>query len=270
MQHFKRFIYSILAIILIGGAYYWLLKSIYYNPTTNSYTESSLNDNFFNVVKELLSINFDGKSVSIFSLTAITMIHLAISFFAAVIFGILIGVIIGTNKTIGRISDDYINFFRVLPSIVFIIIFKYQFKMFENHVYFVGAIASIWPIIINTKSGVEKKNGTLREAMSILDIPPIKKLLLLTLPEASPNIWDGIRISIGISFLISITCEYLTKPLYGLGSILSFYDESPGYACQSMLIILWIGFLGVLTNFLLNFIESKISWLKNQHKTDNE
>jgi bicarbonate transport system permease protein len=270
MPLLKKLIYSLGAILLIGIVYFFLLRHVYYNQTTKSFTESSLNENFLDVLKGLVNIDFNGKSVSIFSLTLITLLHFIVSFIIAVILGITIGVIVGTNKTIGKASDYFINFFRVLPSIVFIIVFKYQLKFFENHVYFVGVIACIWPVIINTKSGVEKVNKTLRESISTLNIPRLKKLILFTLPEASPNIWDGIKTSLGIAFLISITCEYLSKSLFGLGAILSFYDENPGSVCQSMIIILWIGLLGVMTNFLFDYLESRISWLKNQFSTDDE
>ncbi len=270
MALIRKFIYSVISILIIGIAYYLLLRHIYYNPLKNEFTEISLNESFFNILKEFRSIDLNGNSVSIFSLTATTLFHFIVSFLFSVILGVIIGVIIGTNKTLGKISDYFINFFRVLPSIVFIFIFKYQLKFFDYHVFFIGILACIWPIIINTKSGVEKVNKTLRESMSILNIPRYKKLFIFTLPEASPNIWDGIKTSLGIAFLISITCEYLSKSLSGLGAILSFYDELPGSVCQSMIIILWIGFLGVLTNFLLDYIETKILWLKNQFSTDDE
>lgn len=270
MALFKKFILSVLAIAVLGVVYYFFLKWKYFDPDTGRYTDSSLNENIFLVMQDLLSVNFNGKVVNIFSLSINSLLHFIVSFASSVILGVSIGVVIGTNKVLGRISNYFINFFRVLPSIVFIVIFKYQLKFQENHIYFVGTIACIWPIIINTKSGVEKVNKTLREAISILNIPKFKKLFLFTLPEAFPNIWDGIKTSLGIAFLITITCEYLTQQLYGLGSILWFYDENVGNVSHSMLIILWIGFLGVLTNFILEYFENKLIWLKNQFSTDEE
>ena len=188
MKIFKKFFFSFCAMLLIGFAYYFLLRNIYFNPMTNSFNESSLNDNFIDVLQGLVNIDFNGKSVSIFSLTATTLLHFIVSFLGAVVLGISVGIIIGTYYKIGKISDYFINFFRVLPSIVFIIIFKYQLKLFDYHVYFVGILASIWPVIINTKSGVISVNRTMRDSIKILNIPRFKKLTLFTLPEASPNI----------------------------------------------------------------------------------
>lgn len=157
-----------------------------------------------------------------------------------------------------------------MPSIIFIVLFKYQFKIYDYYVFFVGIMASIWPIIINTKSGVEKANFAQRESIKILNLPFRKEIFSYTLPKAFPNIWDGMKISIGISFLITITCEYLDSSLKGLGSLLRDLDTDNEYPLATMCVILWSGLIGIIINLIFDFFEAKILWLKKHFATNND
>jgi ABC-type nitrate/sulfonate/bicarbonate transport system permease component len=269
MKLLKGLFFSLLATTLIGIIFYLLLLYKHHDSNTGAYGDESLKESWVTVLLSIKSTMMNGSSISLLAATGNTMIHFFISFLLAAISGVAIGVSMGTYRGFGRRSNYLLNFFRVLPSIVFITVFKYQFKMIESYVYWVGILASVWPIIINTKAGVEKVNLTLRETIMMLNIPPGKKLFQFTLPEAFPDIFNGIKTSMGISFLIAITCEYLYKELRGLGSLLSFYEmDCAACIAHSMFVILIIGFCGVVLNFLIELMEKKIPWLTHQFSTD--
>jgi ABC-type nitrate/sulfonate/bicarbonate transport system permease component len=267
MKLLKKIFTSLIIYIVIALSYYIFLKFIVYNALDAETIELDFNKS----IAEFLNIrNLDGHKVNLFSLTASTLFYFSISFALSSVFGVSIGIILGKIKWLGNISDYFINFFRVMPSIIFIVLFKYQFKFVDNYIYFVGVFASIWPILINTKSGVEKVNFVQREAIKILNLPLKKRLFSFILPEAFPNIWDGMKISIGISFLITITCEYLNPSLLGLGALLKSYENDNLFPLVTMCIILWIGLIGILINLVFDFLETKILWLKKQFSTNDE
>lgn len=250
-------VYAVIAILYYSFLTFWVY----------SYQTMNLKESF----SKFWDINkLNGSDVTLFSITLKTLLIFLINFIASSLLGILIGVVLGKNRLIGNISDYFINFFRVMPSIIFIVLFKYQFKFYDSYVFLVGIIASIWPIIINTKSGVEKANFAQRESIKILNLPFEKEIFSYTLPKAFPNIWDGMKISIGISFLITITCEYLDSSLKGLGSLLKDLDTDNEYPLAIMCVILWIGLIGIIINLIFDFLETKILWLKRHFSTNNE
>lgn len=258
----KNICISLLVFVIISLGYYSFLNYLVYSSQDMNFSESF---SVFWYIKKL-----DGSDVTLISLTLKTISIFFFNFIASSLLGILIGVVLGKNKLIGNISNYFTNFFRVMPSIIFIVLFKYQFKFFNNYIFFVGIIASIWPIIINTKSGVEKSNFAQRESIKILNIPFYKEVFLYILPKAFPNIWDGMKISIGISFLITITCEYLDSSLKGLGSLLKAFETDNVYPLATMSIILWIGLIGIIINLIFDLLETKILWLKNHFATNDE
>lgn len=261
MKLSKKILYSFIA--------FFSIAIFYYAFTIYSFSEEKeINMEFNKSLKDFYEIeNLNGNPVSLFQLTLSTLFYFFVNFGVASILGISIGVILGKFKLIGQVSNYYINFFRVMPSIIYIVLFKYQFKFTDTYIYFVGVFASIWPILINTKSGVEKVNLVQREAIEILNLPLRKRLLSFILPEAFPNIWDGMKIGLGISFLITITCEYLYTDKSGLGALLKSYEDN-NLPLVSMFIILWIGLIGILINILFDFIETKILWLNKQFSTN--
>ena len=260
MKITKKILYSLIVYLTIAVSYYYFTIYIFSD-------DKGANLNIYSSLKEFFHIKIlNGKRTNLFLLTLSTLYYFLINFIFASLFGIILGIILGKLKLIGEISNYYINFFRVMPSIIYIVLFKYQFKFTENYIYFVGVFASIWPVLINTKSGVEKVNLVQREAVKILNLPFRKRLFAFILPEAFPNIWDGMKIGLGISFLITITCEYLYTDKMGLGALLKNYEENNS-PLVSMCIILWVGLLGIATNLLFDFMETKILWLNKQFST---
>lgn len=273
IKTFLKFIIGVLVSFIIG---YIIYLAVYLSRPD----DASFSQGFSLVLSDVINSNANNKEVGFFSQILYTFFHFFIPFIISAIIGVSLGVLFSLQKKINTISNFFIDFLRVLPSIVFITLFKYNInitKFFEKtfgidfieYLYIVVLIASIWPIIIATKEGVQKVNNTSYMVIQQLNIPWFKKLKVFILPEAFPNIFNGIKISIAIAFLIAITCEYITPELNGLGSLLKYYETaSVGYYFHSIIVIISIGLMGLIINFLLELIETKLSWLKNQYKTD--
>jgi ABC-type nitrate/sulfonate/bicarbonate transport system permease component len=269
MKTIYKLLYSIITIVIIGIAFYFIVESKYYDSNTGHHTDSSFDESFTEVLNNFIYPQYNGTQTSILENTAVSLFHFIISFIFSILIGTSIGMVLGLNVRINRVTDYTINFFRVLPSIVFITIFKYQLQMGSKHVFFVGIIASIWPIIITTRSGASKSIITLEYSIQQLNLPHLKKLYIYTIPKAFPNIWDGVKTSLGIAFLITITCEYISPSLHGLGETLNQYENLPGSVLYSLLMVLWIGFIGIILNSALEFFERKILWLNRNIQTRN-
>lgn len=268
-----KFFIGILVSIVIGIILY---IAVYYSRPD----DTSFQEGFWLVLNDVLESNANNKGVGYFRHISYTMTHFFIPFIISCIIGISLGVLLSIHKRINTISNFFIDFLRVLPSIVFITLFKYNINVkkiletkfgidFIEYLYPVVLIASIWPIIIATKEGVQKVNVTSHMVIQQLNIPYKTKLKAFILPQAFPNIFNGIKISIAIAFLIAITCEYITPELHGLGALLKYYETiNEGYYFHTLIVIITIGIVGLIINLFLEIMEKKMAWLKNQYKTD--
>jgi ABC-type nitrate/sulfonate/bicarbonate transport system permease component len=269
-----KFIIGILVSLIIG---YLIYLAVYYSQPDDSSFKKGLSI----ILEEVINSNIHNQKVGYYQHILFSVLHFSIPFLFSMFFGISFGIIFSLNKKINSVSNFFIDFLRVLPSIVFIGLFKYSINTKKlinevlgidniEYVYFVVLIASIWPIIIATKEGVQKVNKTSNMVIQQLNIPWFNKLKIFILPEAFPNIFNGVKISIAIALLIAITCEYITPEIHGLGALLQSYEiEANGYYFHTIIVIISIGLLGLFINFILELIENNLSWLNNQYKTND-
>ena len=74
---------------------------------------------------------------------------------------------------------------------------------------FVIFICSIWPMLINTAFGVASVRRDWLNVARTLEVNPVRKAFLVILPAAAPTILTGMRISMGIAWLVIVAAEML-------------------------------------------------------------
>ena len=114
-------------------------------------------------------------------------------------------------------------------------------------------ITSIWPIIINTALGVRSVSEDYMNVAKVLRFTPLEKVVQIILPVAVPYIFTGMRLSLGIAWLVIVAAEMLTG---GIGIGFWIWDEYNNLAYQNIIIgIILVGFVG----FFLDLVMGKIA-----------
>jgi nitrate/nitrite transport system permease protein len=114
---------------------------------------------------------------------------------------------------------------------------------------FVIFICSIWPMLINTAFGVA---GVRREWLNVartLEVKPLRRAFEVILPAAAPTILTGMRISMGIAWLVIVAAEMLTG---GVGIGFWVWDEWNNLNVKNIIIAIFvIGIVGLLLEYAL-------------------
>jgi nitrate/nitrite transport system permease protein len=114
---------------------------------------------------------------------------------------------------------------------------------------FVIFICSVWPMLINTAFGVA---GVRKEWLNVartLEVPPLKRAFTIILPAAAPTIVTGMRISIGIAWLVIVAAEMLVG---GTGIGYFVWNEWNNLSIANVIIaILVIGVMGMILDQIL-------------------
>jgi nitrate/nitrite transport system permease protein len=120
---------------------------------------------------------------------------------------------------------------------------------------FVIFICSIWPILINTAFGVASVRKEWLNVSRTLEVGRLRTAFLVILPAAAPTIMTGMRIAIGIAWLVIVAAEMLVG---GTGIGYFVWNEWNNLSITSILVaILAIGLIGTLLDQVLYHI-SKI------------
>src|SRR5439155_7829507 len=127
----------------------------------------------------------------------------------AVLFAIPIGFLIGMSPLMNRALDPFIQVLKPISPLAWMPLALYTIKDSGLSAIFVIFICSLWPMLINTAFGVA---GVRREWLNVartLEVGTFRRIFTVILPAAAPTIVTGMRISIGIAWLVIVAAEML-------------------------------------------------------------
>ena len=195
-------------------------------------------------------------------------------FLAAAIFAIPLGIAIGLSKTLNTAVNPIIQIFKPvsplawLPLVTMVVSALYTTpdpvvpKAFINSMITV-TLCCLWPMLINTAVGVASIDSDLVNVSKVLRLPALKHVQKIVLPASVPMIFTGMRLSLGIAWMVLIAAEMLAQNP-GLGKFVwdEFQNGSSNSLARIMAAILTIGFIGFLLDRCMLEIQKFVSWDK--------
>jgi nitrate/nitrite transport system permease protein len=123
---------------------------------------------------------------------------------------------------------------------------------------FVIFITSIWPMILNTASGVEAIPKDYRNVAAVLRLNRIEMVRHILLPATLPYVLTGMRLSLGIAWMVIVAAEMLTG---GIGIGFFVWDEWNNLNVPSIIVaIVVIGLVGILLDTGMNVIQRRFDY----------
>jgi nitrate/nitrite transport system permease protein len=122
----------------------------------------------------------------------------------------------------------------------------------------------LWPTIVNTAVGVSGVNKDLINVSRVLQLSWITKTTKVILPSSVPMIFTGLRLSIGIGWMVLIAAEMLAQNP-GLGKFVwdEFQNGSSNSLSRIMVAVLVIGLIGFALDRIMLMLQKSFSWDKN-------
>jgi nitrate/nitrite transport system permease protein len=171
-------------------------------------------------------------------------------FFLAALIAIPIGFLIGMSPLMQKALNPFIQVMKPISPLAWMPLALFVIKDSETSSIFVIFICSIWPMLINTAFGVA---GVRRDWINVArthELSPLKTALTVILPAAAPTILTGMRISIGIAWLVIVAAEMLVG---GTGIGYYVWNEWNNLDLTSVIFsILMIGIVGMLLDMALS------------------
>src|SRR6266487_5206747 len=167
----------------------------------------------------------------------------------AVAVAVPIGFLIGMSQLMSRALDPFIQVLKPISPLAWMPLALYTIKDSGLSAIFVIFICSLWPMLINTAFGVAGvRRGWLNVART-LEVGTLRRIFTVILPAAAPTIVTGMRISIGIAWLVIVAAEMLVG---GTGIGYFVWNEWNNLSITNVIIaILMIGLVGMLLDQML-------------------
>jgi nitrate/nitrite transport system permease protein len=183
---------------------------------------------------------------------AYSIARVAAGYVLAVLVAIPIGFLIGMSPLMSRALDPFIQILKPISPLAWMPLALYTIKDSSLSAIFVIFICSLWPMLINTAFGVSAVRQEWLNVARTLEVGPIRRAFTIILPAAAPTILTGMRISIGIAWLVIVAAEMLVG---GTGIGYFVWNEWNNLSITNVIIaILVIGLVGMaLDQFLARF-----------------
>ncbi|NWG86820.1 MAG: nitrate ABC transporter permease [Hydrogenophilaceae bacterium] len=162
----------------------------------------------------------------------------------AALVGIPLGFMIGRFKFLSGMTAPIISLLRPVSPLAWLPIGLYVFKETEPASLWVIFISSIWPIILNTAAGVARVPQDYLNVARVLKLSEWKIFTKILFPSVLPHLMTGIRLSIGVAWLVIVAAEMLTG---GTGLGFWVWDEWNNLNVEHIIIAIFIvGIVGLL------------------------
>jgi nitrate/nitrite transport system permease protein len=132
-----------------------------------------------------------------------------LGFGIAVLVAVPLGFLIGMSPIVYRALDPFIQVMKPISPLAWMPLALYTIKDSALSSIFVIFICSLWPMLINTAFGVASVRKDWLNVARTLEVGPVRKAFTVILPAAAPTILTGMRISVGIAWLVIVAAEML-------------------------------------------------------------
>ncbi len=172
-------------------------------------------------------------------------------FFLAVIVALPVGFLIGMSPVFYKALQPYIQILKPVSPLAWMPLALFVIKDSIMSSVFVIFICSIWPMLINTAFGVMTVKKDWINVSKTLEMGSLETAIKILLPAALPTIFTGLRISMGISWLVIVAAEMLVG---GTGIGYYVWNEWNNLDLTSVVFsILMIGFVGMVLDSLIAY-----------------
>lgn len=176
----------------------------------------------------------------------------------AVLVGVPVGLLMGTSTTLRRAWQPLIQILRPVSPLAWLPIGLLLFRAVNPSAIFVIFITCIWPTLLNTVAGVQAVPRDYMNVAAVLRLGRFKTLRKIVLPAARPYIITGMRLSLGIAWMVIVAAEMLTG---GIGIGFYVWDEWNNLSVSSIIVaIVIIGLVGMALEALMSWVQSRFDY----------
>ena len=186
--------------------------------------------------------------------------RVGLGFLLASLVAIPLGFVIDMSPLLRRAFGPFIQLLKPISPLAWMPLALYTIKDSSASGIFVIFICSVWPMLINTAFGVSAVKREWLNVASTLEVNPLRKAFQVILPAAAPTILTGMRISMGIAWLVIVAAEMLVG---GTGIGYFVWNEWNNLSLTNVIFaIIVIGVVGMLLDLSFAQLQKAVTYME--------
>jgi nitrate/nitrite transport system permease protein len=156
--------------------------------------------------------------------------------------------------------NPFIQILKPISPLAWMPLALYTIKDSSISGIFVIFICSVWPMLVNTAFGVASVKREWLNVANTLEVSPLRKAFKVILPAAAPTILTGMRISMGIAWLVIVAAEMLVG---GTGIGYFVWNEWNNLSLTNVIFaIVVIGVTGMLLDMVFARLQQAVTYVE--------
>lgn len=172
----------------------------------------------------------------------VSLKRVAVGLVLALLIGVPVGLMVGTSRMTEAATTPAFQFLRMISPLSWMPIAVMIFGIGDAPIYFMLAFAAVWPILLNTAAGVRQLDPHWLLLARSLSATRWETLRRVILPGILGSVVTGMRLAIGISWIVLVPCEMLGVQA-GMGYFILDTRDRLAYD-ELMATVLAIGIIG--------------------------
>ena len=184
--------------------------------------------------------------------------RLGIGLLIAILIGIPVGILLGRSRTFAELSNSPFQLLRMISPLSWEPIAVIAFATWNGAIVFLIAVAAVWPIVFSTAAGLAKVDPAWFKVARNLGAKPWHMITQIILPAIAFDILTGIRLALGVGWIVLVPAEFLGVTS-GLGYSIADARETLSYNHLTA-IVLVIGVMGYILDSSCALLIKRVSW----------
>jgi nitrate/nitrite transport system permease protein len=178
----------------------------------------------------------------------------------AALVGIPLGFLMGMSINTQRALTPLVQILRPVSPLAWLPIGLLVFKAVNPSAIFVIFITCIWPMILNTATGVKAIPQDYLNVASVIKLSKLELAGKILFPATLPYIVTGMRLSLGVAWMVIVAAEMLTG---GIGIGFWLWDEWNNLSVPSIIVaIAVIGITGIVLDAIMGLVQMRLDYTK--------
>ena len=178
----------------------------------------------------------------------VSLKRILVGLLLALLIGVPLGLLVGSYRYLEAATTPAFQFMRMISPLSWMPVVVMLMGVGDQPIYFLLTFAAIWPILLNTVAGVRQLNPRWLQLSRSLSATRRETLLKVILPGVLGHVLTGVRLAIGILWIVLVPCEMLGVSA-GLGYFILDTRDRLAYS-ELMAMVLLIGVLGFVLDAL--------------------
>src|ERR1700704_5024833 len=189
-----------------------------------------------------------------------SLARVGLGYLLAIVLAVPLGFVIGMSPLIYRALDPFFPVLKPISPLAWMPIALYTIKDSSISGVFVIFICSVWPMLINTAYGVAAVRRDWLNVAKTLEVKPLRRAFAVILPAAAPTILTGMRISMGIAWLVIVAAEMRVGGT-GIGYLV--WNEWNNLNLANVIFaILTIGVVGMALDLAIGQLQKLVTYVE--------